>query len=133
MPAAPPTRPESSREEIGYGLIGGLAAGIFTAAIVKIADARDLIDEAWRQIIPVAAAVLAFGIAEALGGSGFIAAFTAGVLFGSLAREQAGGMMGFTEQTGALLDTVTFLIFGAVLLRPRARARELANRACMPC
>ncbi len=27
-------------------------------------------------------------------------------------------MMGFTEQTGAVLDSVTFLVFGAVLLGP---------------
>ena len=43
-------------EEIGYGLIGGLAAGVLAAAIVILAGRRRLIDDAWRQIIPVAAA-----------------------------------------------------------------------------
>ena len=105
-------------EEIGYGLIGGIVAGAMAAGIVNTAGARRLIDDAWRPIIPVAAAVLAYGIAEALGGSGFIAAFTAGALFGLIARENSAGAMGFTEQTGALLDAVTFLIFGAILLGP---------------
>ncbi len=105
-------------EEIGYGLIGGVLAGALAAWIVVAAGARRLIDDAWRQIIPVAAAVLAFGIAEALGGSGFIAAFTAGALFGLLAHRAAEGIMPFTEETGALLDAVTFLVFGAVLLGP---------------
>jgi NhaP-type Na+/H+ or K+/H+ antiporter len=105
-------------EEIGYGLIGGVAAGALASGIVIAASTRGLIDDAWRQIIPVAATVLAFGIATALGGSGFIAAFTAGALFGLLAHHDAAGMMRFTEETGALLDTVTFLIFGAVLLGP---------------
>ena len=105
-------------EEIGYGLIGGASAGALASGIVIAAGARGLIDDAWRQIIPVAAAVLAFGIAAALGGSGFIAAFTAGALFGRLALRDADGMMRFTEEAGALLDTVTFLIFGAVLLGP---------------
>ncbi len=105
-------------EEIGYGLIGGIVAGAMAAGIVNTAGARRLIDDAWRPIIPVAAAVLAYGIAEALGGSGFIAAFTAGALFGLVARENSAGAMGFTEQTGALLDAVTFLIFGAILLGP---------------
>jgi NhaP-type Na+/H+ or K+/H+ antiporter len=105
-------------EEIGYGLIGGASAGALASGIVIAAGARGLIDDAWRQIIPVAAAVLAFGIAAALGGSGFIAAFTAGALFGRLALHDADGMMRFTEEAGALLDTVTFLIFGAVLLGP---------------
>jgi sodium/hydrogen antiporter len=105
-------------EEIGYGLVGGIVAGTLAAEIVIAAGARRLIDDAWRQIIPVAAAVFAYGIAEALGGSGFIAAFTAGTLFGLIARENSSRTMRFTEETGALLDSITFLIFGAVLLGP---------------
>ena len=105
-------------EEIGYGLLGGIAAGVLAAAIVIHAGRRGLIDDAWRQIIPVAAAALAYGIAIGLGGSGFIAAFVAGILFGAIARGHDAGMMRFTEETGALLDTVTFLVFGAVLLGP---------------
>ena len=105
-------------EEIGYGLIGGIAAGAIAAMIVNNAGARGLIADEWRQIVPVAGAVLAYGIAEALGGSGFIEAFTAGALFGLIARENAASSMRFTEETGALLDSVTFLIFGAILLGP---------------
>ncbi len=105
-------------EEIGYGLAGGIVAGTVAAGIVNTAGARRLIDGAWRQIIPVAAAVFAYGIAEALGGSGFIAAFTAGALFGLIARENSAGTMQFTEETGVLLDAVTFLVFGAILLGP---------------
>ena len=120
-------------EEIGYGLIGGIVAGAIGAGIVNTAGARRLIDDAWRPIIPVAAAVLAYGIAEALGGSGFIAAFTAGALFGLIARENSAGMMGFTEETGVLLDAVTFSRLRRHPARPRARARELADRAlCRP-
>ena len=105
-------------EEIGYGLLGGVAAGILAAAVVNVAGGRHLIDDAWRQIIPVAAAVLAYGIAADLGGSGFIAAFVAGALFGLIARENVASTMRFTEETGAALNSVTFLVFGAVLLGP---------------
>jgi sodium/hydrogen antiporter len=105
-------------EEIGYGLVGGVAAGLLAASIVVFAGGRQLIDDAWQQIIPVAAAALAYGIATALGGSGFIAAFVAGILFGLIAREHLTGTMRFTDETGALLDAVTFLVFGAVLLGP---------------
>ena len=93
-------------------------SGILAAAVVNVAGGRQLIDDAWRQIIPVAAAVLAYGIAGDLGGSGFIAAFVAGALFGSITRENVAPTMRFTEETGALLDSVTFLVFGAVLLGP---------------
>ncbi len=71
-------------EEIGYGLLGGLAAGALTGAIVLLAGRRELISPAWRQVAPVAGAALAYGIAVALGGSGFIAAFVAGMCFGWL-------------------------------------------------
>ena len=105
-------------EQIGYGLLGGVAAGVLAAVVVNMAEGRHLIDDAWRQIIPVAAAVLAYGIAVDLGGSGFIAAFVAGSLFGLIARENLASMMRFTEETGSALDSVTFLVFGAVLLGP---------------
>ena len=105
-------------EEIGYGLLGGAAAGLLAGWVVILAGARQLIDDVWRPIIPVAAAVLAFGSAEGLGGSGFIAAFVAGITYGLLARREAAGTMGFIEDAGALLGGVTFLVFGAVLLGP---------------
>ena len=116
-------------EEIGYGLIGGVAAGVLAAVVVNVAEGRHLIDDAWRQIIPVAAAVIAYGIAVDLGGSGFIAAFVAGSLFGLIARENLASMMRFTEETGSALDSVTFLVFGAVLLGPVFEHLSLADRA----
>ncbi len=105
-------------EEIGYGLVGGVAAGGLAASVVRIAGGRHLIDDVWRQIIPVAATALSYGIATALHGSGFIAAFVAGAMFGLIVSESSTGTMRFTEETGALLDTITFLVFGAVLLGP---------------
>ena len=68
-------------EEIGYGVVGGVVGGLVVAAIVIHAGRRDLIAGQWRQVIPGAGAALAYGIASALGGSGFIAAFVAGMTF----------------------------------------------------
>ncbi len=65
-------------EEIGYGVLGGVVAGLLIAAIVTQAGRRNLIAPAWRQVIPAAGAALAYGIASALDGSGFIAAFVGG-------------------------------------------------------
>src|SRR4051812_6820338 len=68
-------------EEIGYGVVGGVTGGLLVAAIVIYAGRAELIDGAWRQVIPAAGAALAYGTASALGGSGFIAAFVAGMTF----------------------------------------------------
>jgi NhaP-type Na+/H+ or K+/H+ antiporter len=105
-------------EEIGYGLLGGVAAGLLVSAIAVVAGRRELITGSWRQVVPVAGAALAYGLAAALGGSGFIAAFVAGALFGALARREADASARFSEELGNLLDGVTFLVFGAVLLGP---------------
>lgn len=82
------------------------------------AGRRDLITDSWLQVIPVAGAALAYGTAAALGGSGFIAAFVAGALFGRLEQGDPARITRLTEEVGELLNGVTFLIFGAVLLGP---------------
>jgi NhaP-type Na+/H+ or K+/H+ antiporter len=105
-------------EEIGYGALGGLIAGAAVAAIVVQAGRRGLIAAPWRQVVPGAGAALAFGIASALGGSGFIAAFVAGVAFRALLRRDPAAMNRLSEEVGDVLNGVTFLLFGAVLLEP---------------
>ena len=105
-------------EQIGYGVLGGAIAGLAAAALVAVAYRRDLISGSWLQVIPVAAAGLAYGIAAALGGSGFIAAFVAGAIFGALVSQESEQASRLNEELGSLLGGVTFLIFGAVLLGP---------------
>jgi NhaP-type Na+/H+ or K+/H+ antiporter len=105
-------------EEIGYGLLGGLVAGLAAAAVIAFAYRRNLIAASWLQVIPIATAGLAFGVAEALGGSGVIAAFVAGATFGTLVNRESEEASRLNEELGGLLGGVTFLIFGAVLLGP---------------
>lgn len=105
-------------EEVGYGIVGGLIAGALIAAIVIQFGRRELIDPSWRQVIPVAGAALAYGIAVALDGSGFIAAFVAGIAFRALLGRKPADMNRLNEEVGDLLSGVTFLLFGAILLGP---------------
>ena len=99
-------------EAIGYGTLVGAGTGALAAAVLRPADAL------WRQLVPVAASVLAFTTADAVGGSGFIAAFVAGLVFGALARRTADDVDTTVESLGALLGAATFVVFGASFLEP---------------
>ena len=71
--------------------------------------------------MPLAGALLGYGLAEAIGGSGFIAAFVGGMAFGGPRRHRGGEVSYLIEQTGAVLAAVTFVVFGAILLGPALR------------
>jgi len=105
-------------EEIGYGIVGGVAAGLLVGVIMTHATRRDLVSGAWAQVIPAAGAALAYGIAAGLHGSGFIAAFVAGVVFRLVLRRDPEHDNRLAEEAGDALDGVTFVLFGAVLLGP---------------
>ncbi|MGH3099604.1 MAG: cation:proton antiporter [Thermoleophilia bacterium] len=105
-------------EEIGFGAVGGVATGALGAWVLRGLGARGWMEGTWKQINAVATPLLAYTAAAALGGSGFIAAFVAGITFGVVARERAEETTFLVEQSGELLNAVTFLLFGAVLLGP---------------
>ena len=105
-------------EEIGYGLLAGAAAGALIGVIFVAAGRRDLIAGPWRQVIPAAGAALAYGAATGLGGSGFIAAFVAGVAFRRVLGRDPEELNRFTEEVAGVLSGVTFVLFGVVLLGP---------------
>ena len=105
-------------EEVGYGVVGGVVAALVVGAVVVYAGQRNLIDGAWRPVIPAAGAVLAYGTASALDGSGFIAAFVAGMVFRAVINREPGEMNRLTEEVGGVLSGVTFVVFGAILLGP---------------
>jgi sodium/hydrogen antiporter len=105
-------------EEIGFGGAAGLAAGALGAWALRSFAPRGWMEGTWKQINAVATPLLAYMVAVALGGSGFIAAFVAGIVFGAIAGRQAEPTTYLAEESGELLNAVTFLLFGAVLLGP---------------
>ncbi len=105
-------------EEIGYGLVAGVAAGVLGALALRFAARRLLAEPRWVQILTLSTAVLSAGIATGLGGSIFIAAFTGGFVFGLLRRGSGGEVSYLVDEGGELLNAVTFVVFGAAILGP---------------
>ena len=116
-------------EEIGYGILGGVAAGLAAAAVVAIGHRRDLISGSWLQVIPIAGAALAYGFAAALGGSGFIAAFLAGAIFGGLVPEESEEASRLNEEIGAAARGRDVPDLRRRAPGANSEARELADRA----
>jgi sodium/hydrogen antiporter len=105
-------------EEIGLGSLAGGVAAAVGAVILRSDATRGWMSRPWRQINGLATPLLAYSSAAALGGSGFIAAFVAGLVYSAVAGEEAEPATTVAENTGELLNALTFLLFGAVLLGP---------------
>jgi NhaP-type Na+/H+ or K+/H+ antiporter len=105
-------------EEVGYGLVAGVAAGAVGALAFRAAWERDLIEPHWAQILAAATALLSAGVASGLGGSIFIAAFSAGFVFGVLRRDEGGQVTYLVDEGGEFFNAMTFVVFGAVILGP---------------
>ena len=104
--------------QIGWGLAGGLVAGI-AGLLFRFADRRKWIGGEWRQIVPLAMAILAYALAVTLGGSGFIAAFVGGMAFGRASGARGSVVTLFTGQEAVgLVAAVTWIGFGALALTP---------------
>lgn len=99
-------------EQIGYGALVGLAIGILGGWLVEHAVRRDYMTGAFQQLVMIGFAILAWAMAEAVGGNGFIAAFVAGLSAGRITEVCSRKILDFTEDEGQLLNLTVFFIFG---------------------
>jgi len=103
-------------EEIGIGVAVGVGLTVLGSWLgTKFAD-RGWITETWRQLPVPAMAVACFAVAQWLGGSGFIAAFAGGLLFGGLAKRHKHKLLLAAEGTGDTLALITWVVFGAAVV-----------------
>ncbi|MAI73892.1 MAG: sodium:proton antiporter [Rhodopirellula sp.] len=114
-------------QAIGIGSLIGIASALIGCISINASVKRDWIDGAWTQIPVIALAVVCFAISQWLGGSGFIACFVGGLVFGGLIREQKQPLLKAADGTGDVLSMITWFIFGALfigdcLLAPEWRA-----------
>jgi sodium/hydrogen antiporter len=101
-------------EQIGWGLLAGIGAGTLAGVLLRAADDRGWLEDQWRQILPLLAALLAYLIALKLGGSGFIAAFTGGMTFGYFSRRHGLQVTSLNDDVGGTLAGAVWVGFGAL-------------------
>jgi len=103
-------------EEIGIGLAVGLVLTFIATKLLKLARHRQWLTHTWIQVPVVALALSCFAVAQYLGGSGFIAAFSGGILFGILAKDVRDEFLRAAEGTGDTLALITWVIFGSAVV-----------------
>ena len=99
--------------EIGIGLLVGVMLTLAMSWLLRLSARLGWVGGHWRPIHMVAMALSCFFAAQAFGGSGFIAAFVGGLLFGGLVvKRHKNDLLRATEGAGEALSLLTWVLFG---------------------
>lgn len=110
-------------QQVGLGVVIGISAGAAGAWLLLRAQDRDWVEGIYAQLSTLAVAVLAFAGADTAGANGFIAAFVAGLAFGTIASGSRGDhLVEYTEDSGQLLAVVAFFAFGNLFVNDALRS-----------
>lgn len=100
--------------EAAVGAVIGVALGALAGGLHLILPAGG-ITARYEGIYAVGFALFAFGLAEATIGNGLIAAFVCGIAMGASEREVPQGFVEFAENASAILQVLTFFVFGGLI------------------
>ncbi|MFD3440280.1 cation:proton antiporter [Streptomyces sp. NPDC058685] len=103
-------------QELAVGLAYGAVLGLVGGWLMRKALREDWGAEEFAGPAVLALALLSYLSAIAIGGNGFVAAFVAGLAFGTAHRGAPRWQLEFTEQSGTVLSLLVWLLFGAVLV-----------------
>lgn len=103
-------------EEVGIGALTGIVIASVGALFIRMRQASEEITAVWLQLLVPALALACFSMAQAIGGSGFIASFVGGLLFGWIGQQKTGKYLLAAESTGDALSLVTWVIFGSTVV-----------------
>ncbi len=100
---------------IGIGMLTGLVLAVVGGFALRTCAARGWVAGTWLQFPIIALALLCFGLAQWLGGSGFIASFVGGLTFGALTKQHKEQFLEAAEGTADAVALVTWLTFGTII------------------
>jgi NhaP-type Na+/H+ or K+/H+ antiporter len=104
-------------EVIGIGVVIGLVLAVLGGFALRTSADRGWVADTWLQVPIIALALLCFGLAQWLGGSGFIACFVGGLTFGGLTKRQKAKFLHAAERTADVLALMTWFALGTVAIR----------------
>ena len=101
-----------STQAIGIGGLVGVLGGWLGSRLVRSCSERQWVTGSWIQIPVIALALLCFATAQWLDGSGFIACFVAGLIFGGTRKHNKQAFLDAAEGIGDSMALVTWFAFG---------------------
>jgi len=110
--------PAAAVAELAVGVGMGVAVGGIGGLLVNAARRRGWAAEGFGGAAVLGLAVCAYASSVAVHGNGFIAAFVAGLAFGTAGGRRGEPLVPYVEETGALVSLLVWLSFGAVELVP---------------
>jgi NhaP-type Na+/H+ or K+/H+ antiporter len=103
-------------EEIGIGVAVAIVLVTCAVKFLRFAEERGWLTDIWVQIPVVTLALACFATAQRLHGSGYIAAFVGGLLFGYFAGKDTHKLVLAAEGISELLAMFTWVVFGAAVM-----------------
>jgi sodium/hydrogen antiporter len=103
-------------EQVGFGILVGVGVGLVGGWLVRWASQRGWMTESFQRLALLALAIIAWALADQIGGNGFIAAFVGGLVVGPTVERVGERVIRFTETEGQLLNLSVFFIFGVLVL-----------------
>ena len=104
--------------ELGGGALLGIGVGVVGATLLVLSRRHGWSAPGFRPLAILALALFAYSTAIVAGTNGFVAAFVAGLAFGTADRHHDEDMVQFTEEAGTLMSLLVWFVFGAVMLVP---------------
>jgi len=101
--------------EIGIGLVVAVVLTLIAVNLMDFSIKRGWFTDVWIQIPVVTLALACFATAQTLHGSGYIAAFVGGLIFGYFARQETHRLVMAGEGIAELLAMFTWLFFGSAV------------------
>jgi NhaP-type Na+/H+ or K+/H+ antiporter len=102
--------------EIGIGLAVGLCVTAIGSWLTLFCWRRGWISKIWIQLPVIMLAFTCFTVAQLLHGSGYIASFVGGILFGKLAKESNHELLLSAEGMAETLAMLTWIVFGTAVI-----------------
>jgi len=103
-------------QQIAFGALAGAVAGFFGGRLIDTSSDRGWVDPSFQRLSMPAIAILAYALAESIGGNGFISAFMAGFTLAVKNPAVREKMQDFGETEGTVLSLVVMLTLGLVMV-----------------